>query len=158
MRERFTYQIRPAVKEEWESAMSLAWRTFQRFDAPDYSKRGIESFLDFISDTTLYKVFLNGGYKLFVAVENGEIIGLISLRETNHISLLFVEEKYHRRGVGRGLIQYAMDYLKQAEGLNWCTVNAAPYGKEFYHRLGFTDTGMETENDGIRYTPMKLVQ
>ena len=29
----FPYKIRMAYKEEWEDAMSLAWKTFLRFEA-----------------------------------------------------------------------------------------------------------------------------
>lgn len=152
-----TYEIRPLAKEEWEEAMALAWRTFKKFEADEYGREGTESFLNFISDTTLFKVFLNGGYKVFVAVENGKIIGLISLRDTNHISLLFVEEEYHKKGVGRNLIAYLREYLRTREHLHWCTVNAAPYAVEFYYRLGFFKIGDEMENDGIRYTPLKIM-
>lgn len=156
MEENGSCYIRPAKPEEWDDAMSLAWRTFQKFEADDYTKEGIESFLDFITDNSLRKMFLMGNYKMFVALEAEQVIGLISLRACNHISLLFVDEKYHKKGIGRALIDYAAEYVLNREKRLFCTVNAAPYAVGFYHRVGFTDTAEETENTGIRYTPMVL--
>lgn len=148
--------VRMAEKDEWEDAMALAWRVFQKFDAKDYTEEGVQSFLDFISDNGLYKMFLNGEYKLFVAESGGNIVGVSSLRMRNHISLLFVDEKYHGIGVGKKMIDYMSYYLLNEEKLDYCTVNAAPYAIGFYHKLGFKDKGSEMENDGIKYTPMKL--
>ena len=34
------------------------------------------------------------------------------------------------------------------------TVNASPYGVEFYRRIGFRDTGAEFVETGMRVTPM----
>lgn len=147
--------IRPAYRSEWDDAMALAWRTFLQFEAQDYTPAGVESFLDFITDTVLYRMFVLGSYQLFGAYDNGRMIGMLSLRGETHISLLFVDEKYHRRGIGRGLIDYVSRYVLIEEGHGSITVNAAPYATGFYHRLGFVDTGAEQASDGIRYTPMQ---
>lgn len=147
--------VRPAYREEWDDAMALAWRVFMRFEANDYTPEGIESFQDFITDSVLYRMFIMGAYQLFGAYDNGRMIGMISLRNETHISLLFVDERYHRRGVGRRLIQYVSDYVRNEEGHRFVTVNAAPYAVEFYHRVGFVDTNVKQFNDGIWYTPME---
>lgn len=151
------YIIRPAYRNEWEDAMALAWKTFMQFEAADYTKEGIESFKNFISDNFLYRMFTLGAYQLFCAFDGEKMIGMISLRNETHISLLFVDEKYHRQGVGRALIKYLSDYLLNEIGKNFLTVNGAPYAVGFYHHCGFVDQGPEETNDGIRYTPMKLM-
>lgn len=150
------YTIRPAYRNEWEDAMALAWKTFMQFEAQDYTKEGIKSFQNFISDNFLYRMFIMGGYQLFGAYDGNQIIGIISLRNETHISLLFVDAAYHKQGIGRALIQYISQYLLMEMGRNYLTVNAAPYAIGFYHRCGFQDMGSEETNDGIRYTPMKL--
>ena len=146
--------IRPAYHDEWDDAMVLAWRTFMRFEAHDYTPEGVGSFLDFITDTVLYKMFVMGSYQLFGAYDNGRIVGMISLRNETHISLLFVDERYHRMGIGRELIEYVSSYILNEEGHRCITVDAAPYATGFYHRMGFVDTDVEQTKDGIRYTPM----
>jgi GNAT superfamily N-acetyltransferase len=148
--------IRPGYQEDWDESMSLAWRTFMKFEAGDYTKEGIESFQNFISDTILHKMFILGEYQLFVACDGKKLVGMVSLRNETHISLLFVDEKYHKRGIGRSLLEYISDYVKNEEGHRLLTVNAAPYATGFYHRIGFVDTGKLQMNDGIYFTPMEM--
>ncbi len=149
--------VRPVWRDEWEEAMSLAWRTFMLFEAADYTPRGVQSFQEFINDAVLYRMFIMGEYQLFGAFEQNKMIGMISLRNRTHISLLFVDWKYHKMGVGRQLIEYVGDYVLNEEGYSRMTVNAAPYAVGFYHKVGFYDTNEEETNDGIRYTPMECV-
>lgn len=136
--------------------MKLAWDTFVKFDAPDYSQEGIDNFHKFVHDDMLRKMFLAGHYQLFVAVEGGKYVGMLSLRERKHISLLFVDEDYHRNGVGSALIKYVSGYALSEMGVTSLTVNASPYAVGFYHKRGFKDTAPETVADGIRFTPMEL--
>jgi ribosomal protein S18 acetylase RimI-like enzyme len=148
--------IRPAYKDDWDDSMSLAWRTFMKFEAGDYTKEGVESFQNFITDSILYKMFILGEYQLFVACDDQKVVGMVTLRNETHISLLFVDEKYHRLGIGRGLMEYVSDYVKNEEGHRVLTVDAAPYATGFYHRIGFVDTGILQMNDGIYFTPMEM--
>lgn len=156
MKESLPFQIKFGNTDEWEDAMALAWKTFLVFEAPDYTPEGVHSFEHFISDTTLKRMFVMGVYQLLIAVYRGKIVGMITLRDRCHISLLFVDKQYHRQGVGRALITHLCHYISTEEGENKVTVNASPYGLRFYHKIGFNDMGPEAQSDGIRYTPMKL--
>ena len=147
--------VRCAYHSDWEGAMKLAWKTFVRFNAPDYSQEGIKNFRNFIHDEVLRKMFITGHYQLFVAVEREKCVGMLTLREKKHISLLFVDEEYHGNGVGSALIKFVSKYVAEEEGLDRITVNASPYAVGFYHKRGFRDLGPETITDGIRITPME---
>ena len=147
-------EIRQAKEDEWEDAMSLSWRTFKKYVAPDYSEEGINEFVDFISDNGLKKMFMIGEYHLWIALLDEEIVGMISVRSRKHISLLFVDDKHQKMGIGRELMNTAAGYIKE-NGEKSVTVNASPYGVEFYHKIGFVDTGSETISAGMRITPMK---
>lgn len=151
------YQIRSAYRDEWDDAMALAWKTFMQFEADVYTEEGIRNFEDFITDATLHRMFVMGVYQMFVALDRKQIVGMITLRNSSHISLLFVDGKYHRRGIGRALIEYLREYLLSEAGVSKVTVNAAPYGVAFYHKLGFRDLRPEEEQDGIIYTPMEFI-
>lgn len=153
----FPYEIRWAHAEEWDAAMQLAWRTFMRFEAKDYSNEGIRNFKDFISGRELYRSFIKGKYQMMVALDKQKIIGMISVRNETHISLLFVDEQYHKQGVGRQMLLAMGKYIKEEVGEEFLTVRAAPYAVGFYHKLGFFDTCFEQEVGGIRATPMKLI-
>lgn len=147
--------IRNALPEEWDNAMELAFRVFLGFEARDYGKKGTEAFAEFVTSEQLKKLFLTGHYNVFVAVKNDKIVGVASIRNINHISLLFVDGNYHYRGIASELIKYMEDYLKDTTEVTYMTVNSSPYAVGFYHRLGFKDTGLQTEEDNIIYTPMK---
>ncbi len=148
--------VRCAYHSDWDGAMKLAWNTFARFDAPDYSQEGIENFHKFVNDDMLRKMFIAGQYQLFVATDDDRYVGMLSLRERSHISLLFVDEEYHRHGVASALIRFVSKYVLTEEGIDRITVNASPYAIGFYHKRGFVDLSGETVADGIRFTPMEL--
>lgn len=150
-----TLQIRLAQNDDWEPAMELAWKTFLKFEAPVYDKEGVDNFLSFISEERLYKMFLAGEYPLYVAVRDGKTVGMLGVRSGNHISLLFVDEKYHRQGIGKKLVLVAAEDIKR-RGKDIITVNSSPYGLPFYKKLGFTETDGKKHDDGITYYPMAV--
>lgn len=155
MSEETSYQIGFAKPDDWEEAMGLAWKTFLEFEAKEYGPEGSGNFRDFITDSGLKRMFLMGRYQMIVARTSQRIIGMITLRNEVHVSLLFVDKEFHRRGIGRRLIAQMAQYVKAEMGKDHLTVNASPYGTEFYHRIGFKDLGPMTQKDGIIYTPME---
>lgn len=146
--------VREALPDEWEDAMALAWRVFAKFEANVYPKEGVDSFIDFISDNQIKKMFLIGSYKCWVAVEDDRIIGVAGLRSRKHLSLLFVDEKHQRKGVATALMRLVSEYITEVEHLDVCTVNAAPYALPFYEAIGFRATGPKEMNSGMIFTPM----
>ena len=154
MDEELAYEIRFAAQEKWEEAMGLAWKTFLEFEADVYTMEGVRSFEDFITDSGLKRMFIMGIYQMMTAYDHGRMVGMITLRNEVHISLLFVDKNYHRHGIGRALIMKMADYVKDELGKRRLTVNASPYGVAFYHQLGFRDLGPQKQQDGIIYTPM----
>ena len=149
------YTFRMAVEKDWEPAMKLAWETFLIFEAQEYGEEGIESFRDFISDQRLKNMFLKGEYQMMVALHEEKVIGFITVRNRSHISLLFVNKKYHRQGIGSILIEKMGEYLITEVGVDYMTVDSAPYALEFYHKLGFWDLAPQQQKNGIIYTSMK---
>lgn len=150
-----SYQIRWAKVEDWTPAMNMIWKTFMKFEGPVYTAEGIRNFLDFITDEELFHSFLEGKYLMLVAVDQGQIIGAGSVRDGNHLSLLFVDERYHRQGVGRSLMNRLCEFLKTEAGEEDMTLKAAPYAVEFYRKIGFWATGPEEHYSGIKVTPMR---
>lgn len=126
-----------------------------KFEAGDYGVEGVENFRNFISDPMLRRMFLLGTYHMYVATCCGKVVGMVSLRDKNHISLLFVDEAYHRKGIGRRLIDTIGAFSKEEYGKEEITVNASPYGLEFYKKVGFCSTSPLMINGGIKYTSMK---
>ncbi len=146
--------IRQANVDDWDKVTGLAWVTFLEFEAKDYGPEGVRSFRDFLADEKLNRMFLLGEYVVFIAELNGRIVGLISLRSRNHISLLFVDREFHHQRIGSKLLHYAEDYLRKEEQ-NVITVDSAPYALDFYRHFGYDAVSDECVVSGIRYTPME---
>ncbi len=151
------YEVRWAKTEEWAPAMKMIWKTFLKFEGEDYTEEGIQNFFDFISDDNLYNAFLLGNYQMMVALDHERIIGAASVRNYNHLSLLFVDEEYHHKGVGRALMQKMCVYLKEEAGELYMSLKASPYAVNFYRKLGFHAVSPEEEISGIRVTSMQKI-
>ncbi len=147
------YKIVEMQTNELKETLELVKYVFDEFEAPYYTEEGVQNFYNFIDyDNTLEQ--LNNHLKMFVAKDNERIIGMICIRDCSHISMLFVDKKYHKIGIGTKLLNKAKEYCKAYA--NEITVNSSPYAKEFYHKIGFKDTDKEQTIDGITFLPMKM--
>jgi GNAT superfamily N-acetyltransferase len=149
------YIIRWAKKEEWRPAMMMIWKTFMAFEGKEYSAEGIRNFFEFISDDDLHRAFIAGTYQMAVALDADRIVGVASMRNGNHLSLLFVDEEYQHRGIGSHLMQYMCDYLENEAGENFMSLKAAPSAVGFYKKQGFRPVKPEEASGGIRVTAME---
>ena len=156
-RMRARYEFRWAREEEWKPAIKMIWRTFMKYEGKEYTEEGIKNFFDFITDEELYLAFLRGEYLLMVALDGKNIIGAGSVRDKNRLSLLFVDEAYHHKGVGSTLLRRLCDYLRIEAGERYMSLQAAPYAVDFYRKQGFRAVKPELEFSGIRVTPMEKV-
>jgi ribosomal protein S18 acetylase RimI-like enzyme len=140
-----------------ENAVSkMVIRTFSKFVAPGYSSEGIEEFLGGATpESILHRV--QQGRIFLVAVIKDEIVGVIAIRDHNHISWLFVDAKYHRRGIAKGLLKRALEICRNHDpGIAEITVNSSPYAVFIYKRLGFQQLQPEQVRNGMRFVPMLL--
>lgn len=93
--------------------------------------------------------------KIYGAYLNNKIVGVIATRNNgNHISLFFVDGKYHRQGIGRKLFE---TILQKSTGEK-ITVNSSSYAVEVYKKLDFESDTDEQIVDGIRFTPMTYMK
>ena len=144
----FDCSIRGLDLPETEEALHLVWKVFQKYEAPDYTKEGIEAFYKSIHDESYLSQLC--WYGAFI----GEtLVGVIATRcSGTHIALFFVDGAYHRQGIGKRLFQAA----RAANDGGRMTVNSSPYAVPVYHKLGFSDTDTEQVVSGLRFTPMAL--
>ena len=140
------YPVRRLSREEIPAALELCWRVFLEFEAPVYSEEGIAAFRASLDDQERIRRL-----RFYGAFHEDVLVGVLCMREPQHIGGFFVDTHYHRRGIGKKLFAaMRQDYEKQA-----FTVNASPYAVEVYRHLGFVPTDEEKTVDGLRFTPMK---
>ena len=149
--------IRPLTTREAAPAMELVLRVFSEFEAPDYSEEGIAEFKMFIELPLITGKIESGTLRLWGAFENKRMVGVIAIKPPLHITLLFVDKHYHRRGIARRLYETVINDETVVLGHTRVTVNSSPYAVEIYRRLGFEPTDAEQTISGIRFTPMECV-
>ena len=150
-------EIAKLQKSDMKNALELIWCVFQEFEAPDYSEQGVNTFKEFICYDSITEKLENGQMMFWGCFISGDLTGVIAIRDTNHISMLFVKKEYQRKGIAKKLFQTLVEYCKTNESIKSITVNSSPYALEIYHHLGFKDTNAEQTVDGIRFTSMKYV-
>jgi GNAT superfamily N-acetyltransferase len=142
--------VRRIEQSELSEALKLVLDVFMRFEAPDYSAEGINTFRGCIGDQD----FINN-LTMFCAFNNNKMTGVIATRNAGtHIALFFVDAEYHRQGIGRKLFQSVLENSTSDK----LTVNSSPYAVKIYHHLGFAETNTELVVDGIRFTPMEYIK
>ncbi len=141
-----SFIIRTCSESEISSALQLAWKVFQEYESPDYSPEGTLEFYKTLQDDNYLT-----GLEYYGAYDGKRLIGEIAIRPKRmHICFFFVDGKYHRLGIGTKLFQHVLKVYPDKN----ITLNSSPYGRPFYHALGFMDTDIEQTMNGIRFTPM----
>ena len=143
-------EIKQLTEEDLRSAMALVRRVSMQFVSSDTGAEGLEQLKNSTSLKRI-KEKIKDGMLLWGAYDKEKIVGVIATKKPSHISLLFVDKKYHRQGIARLLVNVV---LKEFDGLE-ITLNSSPYALEIYKRLGFVQTGDEFVKNGLRMTPMK---
>ena len=146
------YKIEELKFENLEEAIRVIEITFLKFEAPDYSKEGVESFFEFANYETIEEN-LKRNMKMYVAKVNEKIVGVIGYRDNSHINLLFVLEEYQHNGIARALYNMVIKKCKNA-GTEKITVNSSLYAHNVYLKFGFIDDNQMQEVDGIKFYPM----
>jgi predicted N-acetyltransferase YhbS len=97
---------------------------------------------------------------VFVAEDNGEIVGVLRGRK-ERLGSLFVSKGYHRRRIGRRLVE-RFEQESARLGVTVFRVAATKYAVPFYTALGYkrstgVRTGWSFEGHGIEIQPMRKV-
>ena len=147
--------IQNLTRTESESATELIRQTFDRFVGKEYSVEGRETFNRFVAPESIKKRIENGN-PILCAKIRGKLVGLLEIRDENHIALFFVDEQYHKRGIGKKLFDYALNEINNMyPGHKEITVNSSIFAEKIYKKMGFEKTAELQEKDGIKFIPMR---
>jgi GNAT superfamily N-acetyltransferase len=97
---------------------------------------------------------------VFVAEDNGEIVGVLRGRK-ERLASLFVRGDRHRQGIGRKLVEH-FESVSRAQGVQVIRVAATLYGVPFYLAMGYKRStgirsGQSFEGRGLPVQPMRKV-
>ena len=142
--------------EEVNIVSNMVDNIFDEFVGKDYSVEGNNTFKDYIKPENIIKRLVEKSSIFFTAKSDNKIIGMMEIKNKDHISLFFVQKEFHGKGIGKYLFRY---YLKKTQeknfGIKIITVNSSIYAEKIYSKLGFIKTKEIQEKEGIRYIPME---
>jgi len=148
--------IRRMELGEEERVCCFVRRVFNDFVAPIFAKEGVEEFLRYIAPDLIAQR-TQSHHLTLIAEEDEELIGVIEMRNFNHISLLFVARERQRQGIGRQLLQEVLKIARRYEPeLSAVDVHSSPNAVDAYERLGFKAVGPEKLENGIYFIPMRI--
>ena len=142
-------EIRQLLNKEKDEALLFAKKVYIESRDESYSEQGIETFCNFVNNKEITKSF-----KVYGAFEDDILKGIIATdSQKRHICLFFVEKVSQGKGIGKELMNIVVNNNENS----YITVNSSRYGVPIYEKLGFIKIEEEKEQDGLKFTPMKLI-
>lgn len=143
--------IRKVVKKDIPTVKQLlleTWIDTYRLILPEYV---ISKLTSVWHDPKRLEAEANNENIIFqVAVDNGEIIGLITITksdgDTADLLRLYVHPDRQRRGIGKILLEQSLAELRQYKKLRVEVEEDNEKGKGFYNKHGFKEVGKKVEN------------
>ena len=142
-------EIKQLLNNEKDEALLFVKRVFIESEDDSYTKKGIKTFCNFVDNKKITKSF-----KVYGAFEDNVLKGIIATDSPKkHICLFFVDKVSQGKGIGKKLMSFIIDDNENS----FITVNSSRYAVSIYEKIGFIKTEEEKEQDGLKFTPMKLV-
>ena len=90
-----------------------------------------------------------------VAEVDGQVQGVIMVRDDNYIGQFFVNQAHQGKGLGSALWQFALAHAEKLHGSGRFTVNSSLAAVPVYSRFGFVASGAPEVASGFRFIPMR---
>jgi GNAT superfamily N-acetyltransferase len=140
---------------EADMAMAVVKESFDACVAPDYAQEGRDLFVQVVTAGYLCSLPNRQGFTL-VAKLDGRMVGMCAFRDGHHVTLFFVLPECQGRGIGRRLFDTAVERVRRnVPGASKLEVHSSLVAVPVYQALGFSVTGPEKVEGGIRYVPME---
>ena len=140
--------------DEAPAVAAMVIAAFDEFIAPGYTPEGIAEFHEFAAPDAILARMAQDHF-VRVALAAGAPVGMVEIRQNNHVALLFVDRAYQQHGIATHLLALALADARAADpDLARVTVNSSRFGVPAYEKLGFRQTGPERTVNGIVFIPM----
>ncbi|OLS60424.1 GNAT family N-acetyltransferase [Pseudomonas putida] len=143
-------QIRHLTHADLPHASALCLEAFMQAVAPSLSAQGVETFSG-IATETAFAERMKGDNLMLACVIDELLVGLIELKEGRHVAMLFVLPQWQRKGVGRRLMEAALEQARSEV----VTVRASLSSVPSYERYGFVRSGEVGEFAGMVFQPLE---
>lgn len=153
-------EIRPLVPEDAERGSALVRRVFDEHVSSTFEPEGVAEFHAYAAPEALveraatHRTFVAWQIVLSGATGSEQPVGVIEVRDTDHVSMLFVRTSHMGLGIATALLARAEDACRAA-GRSTMTVHSSLNARSFYERLGFVATEEPQRLHGFAFVPMK---
>jgi putative acetyltransferase len=127
--------LRPFLATDAPIAAAIFVAAIQELTGDDYSEEQQEAWAASADDEAEFGQRLAGELTL-IATLHGSPVGFASLKNNNHIDMLYVHPNAAGRGVGSTLCD-ALERLAGARGSTSLTVDASDNALEFFRKRGY---------------------
>ena len=145
------HPIRPARPDDLAAISAICMAAFHEAVAPSLSAQGVATFTQ-VAAADAFAERLQGDNHILVAEQDGDIVGVIELKEGRHLAMLFVDPACQGQGIGHALLQAVLPQLRAPAMSVRASLNAVPT----YQRYGFVIDGEVGEFNGLVYQPLSL--
>jgi len=145
------HPIRPARPDDLIAVSAICMAAFHEAVAPSLSAQGVATFTQ-VAAADAFAERLQGDNHILVAERDGDIVGVIELKEGRHLAMLFVDSACQGQGIGHALLQAVLPQLRAPAMSVRASLNAVPT----YQRYGFVIDGEVGEFNGLVYQPLSL--
>lgn len=122
----------------------------------DFGPKGLANFLaPNTSEKILERIQDEQYFSLLCEIEN-RLVGIISIKNYDVISQLFIHPDYQGKGIATNLWQEAFSIIKQNSQPAEITVRSSSMGVPVYESFGFKLSGKAGISGDIKYFPMTL--
>jgi GNAT superfamily N-acetyltransferase len=106
-------------------------------------------FVESIKPDVLKTLIASEEYSWLIAIERGEITGVLSIFEGKQVKYFFVHPQFHRAGVARAIWHKVIPRLNSE-----VSVRSSLFAVPFYKKLGFKKAGDITFFKGVSFQTM----
>ena len=137
------------IREELLSAI-------EQTDKEDFDDGGWESTVAANSLTETLARIVSKDFLILLAELDGEIVGVIAIKNYRVIFQLFVLEQARRKKIATALWAEAKRYCFENGNNGFYEVNSSTMAVPLYQRFGFEISGDRESRDGVSWYPMEL--
>ena len=119
------------------------------------SGEGAEPFLASVGESAIGGFVSANNFDYAMAEVDGQLAGVVAVRDHSHLFHLFVAEAFQRSGLGTRLWLMAKTRALQAGNAGRFTVNSSLNAIPVYRKFGFVETGPVVRSHGVAFQPMQ---
>ncbi|MFT5452604.1 MAG: GNAT superfamily N-acetyltransferase [Enterobacterales bacterium] len=176
-------KIIQATEDDAKAIASLILQTAKAQLRGEFSDDGWDLFLKLLNEDTQKSLIKNKKFNYIVAVAErsnvaknsdlktqglkptNEIVGVLVIKDVNHIFHFFIKPSWQGKGLAKLLWDQAVieihdalnkQTIKAHNHKDSVSVNSSDFGLNFYQHIGFVMEAGRQKKNGICYTPMRF--